>query len=484
MLPEQDLIERLGFFRIVYNLDAPHPNETFESLDSFFKYLLYSMPKEVYEKYKRNPRDSLFHFFQKCVYCQQQKMEKMFQFFRNSKSKLLQISAWLEFLHGSLKDELDANPKFNKVCISADRVPAIAVEDFSYIASEWVTGDCKWPSFSVVKEIVMSGCHIVPKPYYGKEGSNLLDWRWSFSVAEMILAQFRTRKMDTSYLILKSIFYKYLKPIECDNETLASYFVKTVMMWQCEENDETWWSDKTTVKCVSVLLNRLKVSFYKKHLPHYFIRELNLFDNMADELVLYGQAVLESICADPVICIEEVLKSYDIEETEMNQETILETDLEKDMPLLKAEIQEMFRLVEVDPPIEETEMNQETILETDLKKDMSLLKAEIQEMFSLVEVDPPIEETEMNQETILQTDLKKYRSLLKAEIQEMCRLVEEDFLLPQIFAKVVSEGVMPKLFSEGSFSEENYLQDTEKIFDDFIKAIESRLSNAFDIPLD
>ena len=416
MLPKQDLIESLGILKIVYNFDVMYVQVMFESLDSFFKYLLYSMPKEVYEKYKRNPRDSLFHFFQKCVYCQQDEMEKIFQFFRNSKSNLLRISAWLELFLRGLKDKLDIKQEFNKISLFVDCVPALAVEDFPYIASEWVTRDRKWPSLSLVKEIVMSGCHIVPKPYYGKEGNNLLDWRWSFSFAEMILAQFRTRKMDTSYLILKSIFYKYLKPIEHDNETLSSYFVKTVMLWQCEENAETWWSDKSTVKCVSALLNRLKVSFYDKHLSHYFIREINLYDNVADELALHGQAVLESICADPIICIEEVLESYDIKETKMDQETIPETDLKVNMPLLIAKFQEYIKLVEEDP---------------------TLLK-----LFGGAAV-------------------KKF--------------------------KVVFEEVMPRLFPEvptSSFSEENYLQDSENNFDDFTEAIKSKFSNGFDIRLD
>ena len=68
------------------------------------------------------------------------------------------------------------NDKISKLRLSMDRVPAIAIEDFPYVASEWVTRDRKWPSLSVVKQIVTSGCHILPKLYYGKEGNNLLDW--------------------------------------------------------------------------------------------------------------------------------------------------------------------------------------------------------------------------------------------------------------------------------------------------------------------
>ena len=158
------------------------------------------------------------------------------------------------------------------------------------------------------------------------------------------------------------------------------------------------------------------MSFYDKHLSHYFIREINLYDNVADELALHGQAVLESICADPIICIEEVLESYDIKETKMDQETIPETDLKVNMPLLKAKFQEYIKLVEEDP---------------------ALLK-----LFGGAAV-------------------KKF--------------------------KVVFEEVMPRLFPEvptSSFSEENYLQDSENNFDDFTEAIKSKFSNAFDIRLD
>ena len=52
------------------------------------------------------------------------------------------------------------------------------------------------------------------------------------------------------------------------------------------------------------------MSFSNKYLPHYFIRDINLFDNVAAELVLYGQDILESICADPAICIREALENY------------------------------------------------------------------------------------------------------------------------------------------------------------------------------
>ena len=146
---------------------------------------------------------------------------------------------------------------------------ATFADDWPHIASEWVNSTRLWPGLSVIKEIDMKGCHIVPKPCYGPRNNDLLDWRWSFSLAEMILANNKVKEIDLSYLVLKSIFYRYLKPVEFNDKTLTSYLIKTVMLWQCEENDETWWSERSIVNCRSVLLNKLKDSFSNKHLRHY-----------------------------------------------------------------------------------------------------------------------------------------------------------------------------------------------------------------------
>ena len=147
-------------------------------------------------------------------------------------------------------------------------------------------------------------------------------WRWSFSQAEMMIVNARTKEMNLSYLLIKSIFYRYLKAVSHNGETLTSYLIKTEMLWLCEEHDESWWSDRSILSCVSVILNRLKASFCEKGLAHYFIRDLNLFDNIDDELVRYGQAILESICADPHTCIQEVLELITVYQPKQGGETL------------------------------------------------------------------------------------------------------------------------------------------------------------------
>ena len=424
-LPKKDLLERLGIARNFYffdlwSLSLFKAKEIFKHLDSYFKYLVYFMTKEVYEKYKANPKDGLLHFLQKCLQSKEDEIKKLFQVFSDCKSHLLHTCYWLETLKGQLQAGMLVDYKTIGRCYNLDRVPAIAVVDFPNIAQEWVTRHRVWPSLSVVNRIVMLGCHIVPKPYDGEEGNIFLDWRWSFSLAETILANVRTTRMDISHLLLKSIFYRYLKPIEHDNKTLASYLVKTVMMWQCEEKDEAWWSNKSLVKCTSVLLNRLKVAFFNKHLPHYFIPEINLFRNVSDELVLYGQAILESICVDPVVCIEEVLEFYGFEDTMANNENTSETGLKP-------------------------------------KLNIYSLMAQLPKTIEVVE--------EKHKDQTQQRDTGGAMNLFETAFKN---------LMPNLLPGVPTDNL----------SEENTSRDNEINFDDLIETINPEFSHIFDIPLD
>ena len=86
------------------------------------------------------------------------------------------------------------------------------------------------------------------------------------------------------------------------------------MLWQCKDNNESWWSNEKITSCVSTLSNRLKVSFSSKYFPHYFILDINLPGNVAAELIHYGQAALESIWADPTVCMLEILEEIHNEE--------------------------------------------------------------------------------------------------------------------------------------------------------------------------
>ena len=70
-----------------------------------------------------------------------------------------------------------------------------------------------------------------------------------------------------------------------------------------------------------------------------------MFDNIADELILHGQAILLSICADPIICIEEVVEKLVGKRSEKGSKTIPKsnTQFKVNMPLTIAKLPEIIK---------------------------------------------------------------------------------------------------------------------------------------------
>ena len=254
-----------------------------------------------------------------------------------------------ESIRYNTNEKPEVSNTLHKICLNIDQVPAITVEDWPWIAREWASRCRAWPTVLIVNDIVTKGYHIVPKPCTGQEANYLLDWRWSFSQAKRMIANPRTKEIDLSHFLIKSTFCRYLKAAVHNGEILTSYLIKTEMLWLCEEHEESWWSDRSIVSCVSVILNRLRDSFCDKRLAHYFIRDLNLFGNIDDELVRYGQAILESICADPLICIQEVLELVIVYQPKRGDKTWSNVELKQapNMPLVIAEFREAIKMREI-----------------------------------------------------------------------------------------------------------------------------------------
>ena len=147
-------------------------NKILESLGEHFNYLLDIFAGEVLQKYRKLPPDGLLYFIQKC---KQDKASYLFRALSDFQNKLSLSCGLLKLL---LNDQKDKPKHLNQYWLSFDIFQATAVEDWPSIADEWQKRYRQWPSMSLVEEIAMKGCHIVPKAYFGQKRSELLDRRW------------------------------------------------------------------------------------------------------------------------------------------------------------------------------------------------------------------------------------------------------------------------------------------------------------------
>ena len=170
------------------------------------------------------------------------------------------------------------------VQLAIDNVGCIQFQWWPEDAEEWVTRERTWPSVETI-EMLSSCCYIIAKPS-NEEKDNLesTEWCYSFAHVEKELANRRSEQQKLIYLIIKSIFYKYMKPI--DPEFITSYFLKTIMLWFCEEHppDHRIWEIyfPSMINIIQYLFKRFKEALERKRLQHYFIPKINLIRSLPD----------------------------------------------------------------------------------------------------------------------------------------------------------------------------------------------------------
>ncbi|XP_060595707.1 uncharacterized protein LOC132749822 [Ruditapes philippinarum] len=132
-----------------------------------------------------------------------------------------------------------------------------------------------WPSQDIIDKIMSMPVYVVP---VGKEGSinEDLQWRISFTMAEIHLIQAFSNTQSKVLVLMKLIAKHILQPL-CTG--ITSYVVKTVMLWQAESIPQEEYSEENLLSRLIDALAFLKTAVENKKLTCYMIPEKNLLDN-------------------------------------------------------------------------------------------------------------------------------------------------------------------------------------------------------------
>ena len=181
-----------------------------------------------------------------------------------------------QYIRWYFKPELD-----NVFCVHCPIWPPIA--------SAWPIRfrEFEWPSKSIVENVINQGCDVVPSTHRDYR-PNYIQWRYSFSRAEVVLLNSWTPKQQLAYHMIRFIIKKdtiLSRSLNTftDELPLSNYHLKTVMMWACEKHSQVWWNMTDLVCLCSELLYNLIRCLENKNCPNYFIPKCNLFGHrMAD----------------------------------------------------------------------------------------------------------------------------------------------------------------------------------------------------------
>ena len=134
--------------------------------------------------------------------------------------------------------------------------------------------------------------------------SAVLEWRYSFSQAEMLLADNIPEQARTSYLALKAVVKTHINR-EYDDEgyphKIPSYALKTILFFEVENLKEDYWTEEDVEhKFFWVLFQSLKEKVETKKCQHYWIETLDLFADMKDKDLEFMKEKLMKIEEQPV----------------------------------------------------------------------------------------------------------------------------------------------------------------------------------------
>ncbi len=178
--------------------------------------------------------------------------------------------------------------------IQQDHVYALPLPNWPTVSAEWwQQRDRNWPSATLVKNVMTTGCHIVAKSSDVKNNS---EWRLSFSKVEAELARSLSVVQRKCYMIVKCLLKNGKeKPIP-----VSTYHMKTAFFWLLEETQPHRWREDNVAECVFAILDKLARYLGLKNLPHYFIPECNLLDSLEEDTVKTCVIELQSLLTNMI----------------------------------------------------------------------------------------------------------------------------------------------------------------------------------------
>jgi len=129
-------------------------------------------------------------------------------------------------------------------------------------AVDWPTRhrNYDWPDSATVDRVVNNGCDVVPVAHRQcrqHEWMGRFQWRLSFSRAEIVVINSWMPVQQIVYHMLR-VFVKNELTKNDDNNSeafeLSNYHIKTLMMWACELNSSSFWTNELNLIRICVEL--------------------------------------------------------------------------------------------------------------------------------------------------------------------------------------------------------------------------------------
>ncbi|XP_052077061.1 uncharacterized protein LOC127715075 [Mytilus californianus] len=209
-------------------------------------------------------------------------------------------------IYGYIKEKLGAS-------VEQDFAFGISLYEWPIDGDEWIARERKhgWPSPEFIEKITKLKCHVVAVGDKMSPTSSL-EWRVSFLLQERELVWNFNDTQLQCFILMKNILKKCLHPIAPDE--VSSYHMKTILLWQSENNPQYLWQPKYLLRCTMNCLLFLKHCIENLHLEHYIDRRKNLFAYKFENYILKENMIkcIEVISDDIVVHVLQCVEGVDL----------------------------------------------------------------------------------------------------------------------------------------------------------------------------
>ncbi|XP_066936982.1 cyclic GMP-AMP synthase-like receptor 2 isoform X2 [Clytia hemisphaerica] len=166
--------------------------------------------------------------------------------------------------------------------------------------SDWLTRTRKWPCSDFVEKIVQEGFHLVPKSH--PKDKKETTWRFSFSKAEVTLLNEIQPTARICFVCLKIIVKDFLIPC---SDKLSTYYFKSIFMHVLEKTEPSFWRENDIEDCFYWLFKHVSEAVKSKQCPHFWLNEINFFEELTDRDVNKLLKLLTKIKQNPSAYIDD-----------------------------------------------------------------------------------------------------------------------------------------------------------------------------------
>ncbi|XP_045157185.1 uncharacterized protein LOC123523589 [Mercenaria mercenaria] len=188
-------------------------------------------------------------------------------------------------------------PALSDDLVRQDFVLALKCRNSETLMQEYLGRERVWPCNERLKIMTETiPCTVVTSVHHNSLDPTI-EFRLSFAQAE----RFLIRNMST-YQFVVYVFLKQIKPAleahVCGTDVIRSYYIKTVLLWACENISQTEWSERFFLRNCLWCLKMLKLCYKHGVLPSLFVPQNNLLEQFDKQILAMAHSVIISFTED------------------------------------------------------------------------------------------------------------------------------------------------------------------------------------------